>query len=180
MKSTIKQALKGVIKAWDALPGGRRYDPSTIQDWLMEDMMHYTKLFQKKMKSTVAQKIIDYLTNNGPSTQAELRRAIDTEDKKPVSGVLGRLHKALSRTPKRVYICDWVYDDENNKTYPRALYALGSLPDAKKPKTSKTEHNRKYREKNKGQISSVWDLSLHVRDLRAKGINNDRSRTRTE
>lgn len=116
--------------------------------------------------------VLRYLKENGPSTRAELCRALDGNDKRPISGVLTRLNNKRIWAPKRVYICDWIYDDEGYRNYPRAVYALGDKEDKKKPKISKTEHNRRYRENNKGQRSSVWDLATHVKDLRVKGLKD--------
>lgn len=34
----IDEALRGVVRAWDALPGGKFYSPAMMQDWLLHKM----------------------------------------------------------------------------------------------------------------------------------------------
>ena len=79
----------------------------------------------------------------GPMTRAEAQ-VIAGVDKYNSSIAVGRLHRTLKRKGKRIYVVDYVYDAEGGRRYPRARYAAGSEPDAKKPKPNKLENSRRY------------------------------------
>jgi len=49
MGFNIKDA-KEVIKAWESLKGGRHYRPTTIQNWLVNDMKPVIDKLRKKIK----------------------------------------------------------------------------------------------------------------------------------
>ena len=59
-----------------------------------------------------------------------------------VRGYMNVFHKAGI-----IHICDWEEDARGNRT--RKVYKLGAGKDAKKPKLSQSEVNRRYREKIK-------------------------------
>ena len=59
-----------------------------------------------------------------------------------VRGYMNVFHKAGV-----IHVCDWEEDARGNRT--RKVYKLGSGKDAKKPKLSQEEVNRRYREKMK-------------------------------
>ncbi len=46
----IKDA-KEVVKAWESLKGGRHYHPTTIQNWLINDMKPVIEKLRKKIKT---------------------------------------------------------------------------------------------------------------------------------
>jgi len=64
------------------------------------------------------------------------------------------------KLPKRLYIKSYVYDQEGERFYPRAVYDLGDKPDAKKPKSDKLKVKRRYiaRRKMRYATNSVFNL----------------------
>ena len=104
--------------------------------------------------------IINAIDQLGPMTRIELQAHI-SEGAGGVSSVLSRLRKPQKTTPKRVYIKTFVHDQENARTYPRAVYALGDKPDAKRPRMSRLEIRRRYDAKRKKRytMNSVFNLS---------------------
>lgn len=72
-----------------------------------------------------------------------------------VSAVISRMHRDTPVTGKQVYICRYVFDAEGKRRYPRAVYALGNLPDAKKPASQRKENRRRYEENRKARVATV-------------------------
>lgn len=68
-----------------------------------------------------------------------------------VRGYMNVLHKAGV-----VHVCDWEEDARGNRT--RKVYKLGAGKDAKKPKLSQQEVNRRYRERTKA-LKLMKDLN---------------------
>jgi hypothetical protein len=110
--------------------------------------------------------IIRALRETGPMTLADMV-ALTGKPKGNVHNILRATMRETTRPamPKRVHIADWVYDQEGQKRYPRALYALGNYPDAVKPKTDDKATGRRYRDKRRKQraMSSVFNLATLVR-----------------
>lgn len=79
------------------------------------------------------QRILQLLEDEGPMSRAEICARLGVE-KFVSSAIVSRLNRAWPKTPKRVYVSHYVYDMEGERRYPRAVFALGDLPDAKKPK----------------------------------------------
>lgn len=64
------------------------------------------------------------------------------------------------KTQGRVHIHSYCRDTENGRLYPRARWALGSGKDAKRPAPlSDAEYNRRYRERTRGLVNSVFELA---------------------
>ena len=113
-------------------------------------------------RGTVVQAITDQLKTNGMMTLADLCVALGRE-KHLLQPVLARMMKPTTkpRMPKRVYIAEYVYDQEGMKRYPRPLYALGSFPDARKPARDTKQVQRRYRARRLAlrTTNSVFNLA---------------------
>lgn len=51
-----KELLKEVVRAWEALEGGRKVLPSTIECWLADDMAPAINKIRKYLKGTTNDK----------------------------------------------------------------------------------------------------------------------------
>lgn len=112
--------------------------------------------------------ILAVLEADGPMTRSELVQALGLTRNK-VSSVLSRLNSRQKMVPKRVYIAHYQMDsDDGGRKYPRASYALGDKPDAKKIKATATQNSAHYRENLKGRVTSVFDLATPLRDRVAR------------
>ncbi|CAB4151767.1 hypothetical protein UFOVP601_33 [uncultured Caudovirales phage] len=93
-------------------------------------------------------RILQLIEDEGPMSRAEICARLNL-DKERSSAVVSRLNKPGARTPKRVYVCAYVYDMEGERYYPRAVFALGDLPDKPKPKVDLLAVRKRSREKLK-------------------------------
>lgn len=117
----------------------------------------------------VVRAMLRALTDDGPMTSSELcKRVNSTHDKS--ARVISGLLRASARYPvKRIYIQGYVFDAEGARRYPRAVYALGDYPNAVKPKVSKAANAKRWRDRKKLRVNSVWALGTRVKDrLKAK------------
>ena len=103
--------------------------------------------------------VTNYLLEFESGTRAELARAMGRESGQ-VGSVITRMHSPGKVLPKRISIIDWAYDDgENGRRYPRAVYALGDLPDAKKPRrATDCENTRNFYRRRKCRVNSIFAL----------------------
>lgn len=72
-------------------------------------------------------------------------------DRKSLSPVVSRMHKA-----HLIYIVDHDYEEDGQRRYPRAIYAVGDFPDAKRPTEIEAQ---KPRQLTLGRIPSVFHLA---------------------
>jgi len=114
------------------------------------------------IKDGTTQRILWALAEEGPMTMQDMMRYTG----KPKECVYALLVKLLRPTikpayPKRVYICQWVYDQEGQKRYPRPMYALGDLPDAPRPVADKKANDKRRRDKRRVMLTmnSVFNLA---------------------
>jgi hypothetical protein len=107
----------------------------------------------------LADLILSQLKELGPMTSFEIAQSLGLT-KSDISGVLSRLHKTGARTPRRVYKLNYVYDAEDSRRYPRAVYALGNKLDAAKPKSNPLENKKRYVAKKNARVNSVWMLGM--------------------
>lgn len=123
--------------------------------------------------------ILDAL-KEGPLTRAAICRELGAE-KGELSSVISRLNRALPMRPKRIYVKDYTHEDEGSHIkYPRARYALGDLPDAKKPKpTPRKIIARRWREHAKTHVASVFEFGMSRR-MRAEHRQKVRSAAKAE
>lgn len=77
--------------------------------------------------------IIRALEDFGPMTTVEIAEAIGVT-RVSVSRQVARLTTETPRRRRRAHITQWVYDAEGARPYPRAVYALGDHPNARKPR----------------------------------------------
>lgn len=119
-------------------------------------------------RGVIVKQIIHLLQEEGPMTRAEICKRLG-RPKDEIAAVVSRLHKRSPVAGKRIYVKEYVYDMEGERTYPRALYALGDKPDAKRPKSDPLEIKRRYwaRSQLKLRANSVFNLGLSRAQLRA-------------
>lgn len=105
--------------------------------------------------------ITKLLQEHGSLTRAELclhlGRARDE-----VAAVVSRMARPGKTVPKRVRVVGYVYDQDRQRRYPRAVYALGDGPDVKKPKPDPKEVKRRYNaaKRAKRTMNFVFNLGL--------------------
>lgn len=87
--------------------------------------------------------ILALLKEVGEVSPAEAAKLLGL-DRMNVSTIMTRMRRDLKHKPKRIYIAHYVHDEDGQRRYPRPVYRLGSLPDAKKPKSDKKEIKRRY------------------------------------
>ena len=119
-------------------------------------------------RGAVVREVLRMLEDEGPMTRAEICKRLGRE-KDEIASVVSRLNKRSPVAGKRIYVKEYVYDMEGEKTYPRALYALGGAKDAPKPKADHKEVQRQYwvRSQLKLKANSVFNLGLSRAKLRA-------------
>lgn len=108
--------------------------------------------------------ILKALAELGPMTRAEICRELGSSAVN-VSALVSNLTRDLPNTPRRAHIREWIYDMEGQRPYPRAVYALGDKPNAKKPRPKKrTEVVNSYRARRKAKYrnSSVFNLASNI------------------
>lgn len=114
-------------------------------------------------------KILKIISEYGPMTRQEVCVHLDT-DRMYVSAIITRMTKDTPKAGKRLYIESYVYDSEGQKRYPRAVYAAGNKPDAKRPKPDHKETRRRYLANVRKRMTgnSVFNLGLTRRQYEAK------------
>ena len=116
--------------------------------------------------------ILRVLEADGPMTRSELARALNM-DRAIVSSTLSRMNRKQKLVPKRVYVTHYQFDSEDGeRTYPRAAFAIGDKPNAKKVVMGAAEVSARYRHGVKHRVASVFDLAVpqRVRVTRSKHI----------
>jgi hypothetical protein len=102
------------------------------------------------------------LSELGAMTGAELCQELGVE-KAELSAVVSRMAKASKTMLKRIYVVGYTFEHEiHDKRYPRAIYALGDLPDKPKPKPSRIDNVRRYTANKRKRLTgnSVFNLGL--------------------
>lgn len=116
----------------------------------------------------LGQQIMNLLDEIGPMSRSELGVHLG-RDKREISSVVSRMSLDTPRAGRRIYICDYVYDMEGERRYPRAVYAIGNKPHKVKPKRDHLAVKRRYwaRRKAKLTANSVFHLGMTRRDMDA-------------
>jgi hypothetical protein len=118
--------------------------------------------------------VLRVLAEHGELTRAEMCHHLGMS-RFLISSVVSRLNRKCKTVPKRIYIKRWVHeDDTTTRLYPKSVYAIGDLPDAKKPKPrSAKENSRKWRENERNRVNSVfmWAQPRKVRHAIRRGEN---------
>jgi hypothetical protein len=120
--------------------------------------------------------VLRVLDEQGPLTGAGLRRALGAEQRE-ISSVICRMCRVLPTKPKRIYIKEWVRDDEGSTTaHPRAVYDIGDLPDAPRPKPNRAAVTKRCRDRKAARVSSVWEFAMprRARQAREKQYQQER------
>lgn len=119
----------------------------------------------KRDWGSVTAKIQMAFEDHGEMTRQEVCDAIGL-DRMYVSAIISRMNKASKTMPKRVYVVRYIFDQEGERRYPRAVYALGDKPDARRPKSDKKEVRRRYLENLRKRMTtnSVFNLGLTRRE----------------
>lgn len=119
-------------------------------------------------RGAIVKEIMRMLDEEGPMTRAEICRRLG-RPKDEIAAVVSRLNKRSPVAGKRIYVKEYVYDMEGERTYPRALYAIGDKPNAKRPESDKKKIKRRYwaRAQLKLRANSVFNLGLSRAQLRA-------------
>jgi hypothetical protein len=106
-------------------------------------------------------KALEVLRELGPMTRLELQEQTGIPPSS-MGQLISSLHRPCARFGKRVHIVRWVRSIEGTRDYLRPVYAYGDGKDAPKPrKVSRTESNRRYRERMHARYtsSSVFRLA---------------------
>jgi hypothetical protein len=113
--------------------------------------------------------ILDTLAEYGPMTMNEVREIVNVP-KNSVAATLSSLHRNRPQMGKRIHVKTYVFDAEGSRRYPRAVYALGDLPDAIKPKSDEKEIKRRYLQnrKRKYTMNSVFNMGKTRDQIRAE------------
>jgi hypothetical protein len=116
------------------------------------------------MKSTGRiEAIIQTLKDYGPMTRSDLEVALSL-NKAQTSRLMKCIINASKRIPQRAHIRQYVYDQEGQKRYPRAVYVYGPGKNAEKPLPDKQAIQKRSRNKRKSLIAtnSVFNLALGI------------------
>jgi len=100
----------------------------------------------------------------GEITAMELAEYLDIT-RYDAHAVLRRMNKRTKAGEKRIYVVRYIDDHDGARKYPRAVYAMGDKPDAKKPKADQLRVKREYyaRLKSRTTMNSVFNLGMHWR-----------------
>jgi hypothetical protein len=111
---------------------------------------------QKKGKSLSNWRLIKQaLEESGPMSAREIAEETNI-NLRLVQGVLGYVR---TETPNALYIIRWQHEQSPSRLNLNAVYALGSKPDAKRPKRmSSAQRSKRWRHKTKSQVASVFHL----------------------
>ena len=112
--------------------------------------------------------VLHMLHEIGPMTRAEICVYLG-QDKDKVSSIVSRLATDSPKAGKRIYVCDYVYDMEGERRYPRAVYAIGGGRDKPRPKPDPLEVKRRYWARRKALLTanSVFHLGMTRRQTDA-------------
>jgi hypothetical protein len=114
----------------------------------------------------VAGQILHALETVGPMTRVELCAHLGI-DRGIGAAIANRMARPSATMPKRVHIAAYVYDQEGQRRYPRAVYAIGDMPDAKRPKSDVKANKRRYIQAKvaRFKMNSVFNMGLTRRQV---------------
>lgn len=112
-------------------------------------------------------KIEQLLQEHGQLTSAEICTELGF-NRSQGGAILSRMNKAGAMMPKRIYKVKYIYEHEGQRRYPRSVYALGDLPDAKKPKANPAQNSKRYRARANKKVASVFHLGLTYRQKKSQ------------
>lgn len=132
---------------------------------------------KSKGHNGTTERIIEALKEYGPMTVRELARLLNVP-RDNISSLVNWLRVPTPQYPvKRVYMCEWTYDDEEcANPYPRPVYKLGSKPDAPKPapltRKEKAKQQRD-RMRNRNRCTSVFNLAAGYKKASLKHVGSN-------
>jgi hypothetical protein len=109
-------------------------------------------------------RVLAALHECGPMTSAELVVHLG-QTKHRIGAAVNRLRQEWPKTPKRIHITQYVYDQEGQRRYPRPVFSLGDFPDAKRPAPDIRANRQRYekRVKLRGTTNFVFNLAKKLR-----------------
>lgn len=107
--------------------------------------------------------ILEALKDFGPMTRVDLEVTLGLT-KEETSRLMFCIVKASPRKPQRAHIKQYVYDQEGQKRYPRAVYAFGPGKNAERPERDTKATQKRSRDKRKLMTStnSVFNLARSI------------------
>lgn len=119
-------------------------------------------------KAVHVPRALELLAELGPMTQAELAELLGL-DRFGAAALMNVLRRPLKTIPKRVHIIKWVTDHPGQRSYPRAVYALGEGVDVPRPKRNYKKVKQRYEQNKRTRLrmSSVFRLGAHLKDIRS-------------
>lgn len=109
----------------------------------------------------IVENILQLLRDYGPMTRAEMCSHMN-RDRTEIASVVSRMSRPTKTLPKRLHVVRYVYDQEGERYYPRAVYDVGDKPDVKAPgaqkKAVKQRYDRARRMKYAGNSVFNWGL----------------------
>lgn len=129
-------------------------------------------------KDGTVQRLLRALIDEGPMTMQDMVR-LTGKPKSSIHPILCKMLRPTKRPvyPKRIYIYQWVYDQEGQKRYPRPMYAIGDRPDAPRPVADPKANDKRRRDKRRVMrtTNSVFNLAALSRVQWHKQCVNDPS-----
>lgn len=119
-------------------------------------------------KAVHVPRALELLSELGPMTQAELGELLGL-DRFGAAALVNVLRRPLKTIPKRIHIVKWVTDHPGQRSYPRAVYALGEGKDAPRPRRDHKKVKRRYEQNKRARMkmSSVFRLGAYLKDIRS-------------
>lgn len=106
---------------------------------------------------------MDLLKELGPMTMREIADQLRID----LDRIRSFIGSTRQKKPGVIYIQSYRRDEDGGRLYPRAVWAAGNLPDAKRPpKLGHPEYNRRARKKKK--VASIFHLHLKHENNQAK------------
>lgn len=119
------------------------------------------------------QKVLDLLADDDMTSR-------DVAEALGINHNYVRVICSVLHTSGRIHVTKFCREEVNGRLYPRAVYRLGAGVDAKRPKPlSDAEYNRRYRQRTRGMINSVFALAGKVNDRRVsmdwRSVNSNKT-----
>lgn len=111
--------------------------------------------------------ILQALQDLGPMSRADLQKELPEVSPASIGSALSRLGNKQAILPKRIFVKSWTFEADGQRDYWRPVYAPGNKTNEHKPKPDLAASAKLYRDRNRGQVSSVWDLGTPHRSNRA-------------
>lgn len=83
-------------------------------------------------RGAIVKQIMQMLDEDGPMTRAEICKRLG-RPKDEIAAIVSRLNKRSPVAGKRIYVKSYRFVTDDERRYPRAVYAVGDKPDRKRP-----------------------------------------------